>query len=150
MKVKKKKINSDPAAHALSAKAAARLREFALEHAGALAVLTGAGISTPSGIPDYRGAEGSYSKGHEPMQHADFVRSARKRKRFWARSVRGYKYFSNRRPNLTHRGVADMERHGVLRGRCWAVDFYFDVGYEVFHNIRLDYQKRRYGFSLRL
>ena len=117
----------DPAAHALSAKAAARLREFALEHAGALAVLTGAGISTPSGIPDYRGAEGSYSKGHEPMQHADFVRSARKRKRFWARSVRGYKYFSNRRPNLTHRGVAGMERHGVLRGRCWAVDFYFDV-----------------------
>ena len=100
----------DPAAHALSAKAAARLREFALEHAGALAVLTGAGISTPSGIPDYRGAEGSYSKGHEPMQHADFVRSARKRKRFWARSVRGYKYFSNRRPNLTHRGVAGMER----------------------------------------
>ena len=81
----------------------------ALEHAGALAVLTGAGISTPSGIPDYRGAEGSYSKGHEPMQHADFVRSARKRKRFWARSVRGYKYFSNRRPNLMHRGIAGME-----------------------------------------
>ena len=64
----------DPAAHVLAPEAATRLRGFVLEHAGALAVLTGAGISTPSGIPDYRGAEGSYSKGHEPMQHADFVR----------------------------------------------------------------------------
>lgn len=72
--MRRRLLAPDPAAHVLGAEAAARLRGFVLEHAGSLAVLTGAGISTPSGIPDYRGAEGSYSKGHEPMQHAEFVR----------------------------------------------------------------------------
>ena len=50
------------------------------------------------------------------MQHADFIRSPSKRKRFWARSIRGYKYFSNRRPNFTHKALAKLEKEGMISG----------------------------------
>ncbi len=43
--------------------------------------LTGAGLSTDSGIPDYRGPRGSYSRGHKPMTHDEFLSSERNRKR---------------------------------------------------------------------
>jgi hypothetical protein len=54
-----------------------------------LLVVTGAGISTHSGIPDYRSPHGSYSKGHRPIQHADFVKHESWRRRYWARSFVG-------------------------------------------------------------
>jgi hypothetical protein len=47
----------------------------------------GAGVSTESGIPDYRSPNGSYSRGHKPMTHQEFMGSDSLRKRFWARNV---------------------------------------------------------------
>ena len=52
-------------------------------------LLTGAGFSTESGVPDYRSQKGSYSKGHKPMQHQEFLAKGRKgeanRRRYWVR-----------------------------------------------------------------
>jgi len=94
----------------------AALTQFVQRAAPNLAVITGAGISTTSGIPCYRGEHGSYSKGHEPMEHADFIRSPTKRKRFWARSVRGFRYFNQRPASETHRLLASLEQRDIVGG----------------------------------
>ena len=56
-------------------------------------VYTGAGVSTSANIPDYRGPNGSYSKGHKPMTHQEFVGSDANRRRYWARSAVGWPGF---------------------------------------------------------
>ena len=103
---------SPPAA----APTAAQLEALAELVGGAksLCALTGAGISTASGIPDYRSPQGSYSRGHKPMQHAEFVRSAAQRQRYWARSFIGFQYFSRARPNAAHVALAELEAAGRL------------------------------------
>ncbi|MFV2117102.1 NAD-dependent protein deacetylase [Streptomyces sp. Act-28] len=83
--------------------------------AGGVLVLSGAGVSTESGIPDYRGEGGSLSR-HTPMTYQDFVSSARARRRYWARSHLGWRTFGRARPNAGHRAVAAFERHGLLSG----------------------------------
>ncbi|MFF5187415.1 NAD-dependent protein deacetylase [Streptomyces sp. NPDC000345] len=82
---------------------------------GRLLVLSGAGISTESGIPDYRGKGGSLSR-HTPMTYQDFTGSARARRRYWARSHLGWRTFRGARPNAGHRAVAAFGRHGLLAG----------------------------------
>jgi len=69
-------------------------------------------MSTESGIPDYRSPEGSYSKGHKPLTHMEFVNSLEKRKRYWARAVVAQKYFTSAKPNLGHFALADLEKMG--------------------------------------
>ncbi|MEW2414679.1 NAD-dependent protein deacetylase [Streptomyces sp. NPDC046866] len=83
--------------------------------AGGVLVLSGAGISTESGIPDYRGEGGSLSR-HTPMTYQDFTASARARRRYWARSHLGWRTFGRARPNAGHRAVAAFGRHGLLAG----------------------------------
>ncbi|WP_030206657.1 NAD-dependent protein deacetylase [Streptomyces sp. NRRL S-87] len=83
--------------------------------AGGVLVLSGAGLSTESGIPDYRGEGGSLRR-HTPMTYQDFTASARNRRRYWARSHLGWRTFGRARPNAGHRAVAAFERHGLLAG----------------------------------
>eukprot|EP01038_Epipyxis_sp_PR26KG_P016327 gene16327-22243_t len=80
-----------------------------------LVAITGAGISTSSGIPDYRGPEGSYSKGHKPMVHQDFMKYPLSRKRYWARSMFGWKRFLEAKPNDAHYALSNLESNGLLK-----------------------------------
>ncbi|MFJ4273892.1 NAD-dependent protein deacetylase [Streptomyces coelicoflavus] len=82
---------------------------------GGVLVLSGAGISTESGIPDYRGEGGSLSR-HTPMTYQDFTGSPEARRRYWARSHLGRRTFGRARPNAGHRSVAAFARHGLLTG----------------------------------
>lgn len=92
-----------------------RLVEF-VQGAGNLVCLTGAGFSTESGVPDYRSPMGSYSKGHKPMTHKEFVGSTHQRKRYWARSLAGWRFFDSAGPNAAHHALASLESSGHVSG----------------------------------
>ena len=79
-----------------------------------LVALTGAGCSTESGIPDYRGS-GRPAVRH-PIQHDAFLRKAEVRRRYWARATLGWQRFSKAQPNAAHLALSSLERQGLLRG----------------------------------
>lgn len=86
------------------------LRAFIDRHPRLL-VLTGAGCSTDSGIPDYRDADGEWKRGRPIMLH-DFLADEHWRKRYWARSLVGWQRMRGAEPNDAHRALAVLEQAG--------------------------------------
>ena len=82
---------------------------------GNVLVLSGAGLSTESGIPDYRGPTG-LARRATPMTYQTFTGSAAARRRYWARSQLGWRHIAHAAPNLGHHAVAELGRRGLLAG----------------------------------
>ena len=92
-----------------------------LSHSSSVVVLSGAGISTASGIPDYRDRNGAW-KHAQPMQFGEFVGSAAARSRYWARSFVGWARFSAAKPNAAHRALASFCQALLSSNRFLYVD----------------------------
>ncbi|MGN9811740.1 NAD-dependent protein deacetylase [Micromonospora sp. BQ11] len=82
---------------------------------GGVVVLSGAGLSTESGIPDYRGPSGA-ARRHTPMTYQAFTRDADARRRYWARSHVGWRLIARAEPNDGHRAVTRLQRAGLVEG----------------------------------
>jgi NAD-dependent SIR2 family protein deacetylase len=86
------------------------LYRFIIEHPS-LVVLTGAGISAPSGIPTYRDERGTWMHS-KPIQHQEFLREPAMRQRYWARSLLGWPAVRDANPNAAHHALETLERLG--------------------------------------
>lgn len=84
-------------------------------HLGPAMVLTGAGVSTDSGIPDYRGPKGKMNT-HRPMTYQEFCHDPAASHRYWARSFIGWRQLDRAVPNRTHYALVELERAGFVRG----------------------------------
>ena len=87
----------------------------ALLRQGSVVILSGAGLSTESGIPDYRGSTGA-ARPATPMTYQVFTGSTEARQRYWARSHLGWRVIAQAAPNAGHRAVAGLQRAGLLNG----------------------------------
>lgn len=89
------------------------LQQFIATHPQ-LFVLTGAGCSTESGIPDYRDRDGQWKRASTPVMYAAFMHEPRVRQRYWARSMLGWLHFRAALPNAAHRALVELERRGQV------------------------------------
>ena len=88
------------------------LSQFLREHQS-VTVVSGAGVSTASGIPDYRDRDGNW-KNAQPVQYSEFVGSEETRKRYWARSFIGWSTIWQAEPNAAHHALARLESSGAV------------------------------------
>ncbi|MBV7281292.1 Sir2 family NAD-dependent protein deacetylase [Corynebacterium sp. TAE3-ERU30] len=95
------------------AEAVAQIAE--LFASGRAAVLTGAGVSTPSGIPDYRGPQGSLARSR-PMTYQEFRYDRAALHRYWARAFVGWRHMAAARPNSVHYQLVELEAAGLITG----------------------------------
>ena len=97
-----------------TASAISKLVDFIGGHQ-AIVVLTGAGISTESGIPDYRSPFiGLYAKDHKPITYQQFMKNDERRLRYWMRNFAGWPRFTSHTPTSMHHLLAEMDKHAVL------------------------------------
>lgn len=101
-----------PAVSAASRACHDALAAFAHAHPR-LFVLTGAGVSTGSGIPGYRDHAGQWQR-KQPITHQEFTGSAAARQRYWARSMVGFKVMAHAVPNAAHQALAQLEQAGRI------------------------------------
>ena len=86
-----------------------------LESRGPWAVLTGAGVSSDSGIPTYRDHDGKWL-GSNPILHEEFIQDEAKRRRYWSRSALGWPRVARAQPNATHAALTQLETAGTVGG----------------------------------
>jgi len=101
-----------PGQHSTVEQAANSLLEF-LQHHAPVMVLTGAGISTDSGIPDYRDGDGAWKR-RQPIQHQQFMQDFAARQRYWARSLVGWPVMQQAQPNRAHHALVCLQRSGAI------------------------------------
>jgi NAD-dependent SIR2 family protein deacetylase len=86
-----------------------------VRHGRRIAVISGAGCSTASGIHAYRNEDGGWKR-PQPVQIQDFLKLESARRRYWARSMMGWPTMADARPNAAHRALAALEAEGVVHG----------------------------------
>ena len=109
-----RKLEIQPGAERISGMEEERVKLAERLRAGKqILVFTGAGISTGSGIPDFRGPDGVWKR-RQPVYYHDFMRSEAARIEHWDYKLEGWPAFRDARPNATHQAIVDLERAGKL------------------------------------